>query len=389
MPKAKLDSAFALTAACEAGKKKTDYWDTITSGFVLEVRSTGGKTYYLRYFDQNHRQRQHKIGGHADISFDQARKAAKRLRSEVVLGGDPSGVKEEKRAIPTYASLAEQHLADAKTYQRSYDTTEMYMRRHIVPRWGKLRLDEISQQDIAKWLAEKADSGLAPATVEKIRVLFSRSFELGSRWKIAGAETNPVRGISRPKFSNARERFLTTAEAVRLHKAVEASVNPQLRNIVGLLLLTGARVSELLQAQWRHVDLVRRAWLIPTSKTGKPRYVPLSQAAIDIIEQLPTFKDCPWLVPNPETLKPFVTLKRAWDTARTAAGLPDLRIHDLRHSAASFMINAGVDLFAVGKVLGHADHKSTMRYSHLANDTLLAAVEAGAAKMKGAGAHGF
>ena len=63
--------------------------------------------------------------------------------------------------------------------------------------------------------------------------------------------------------------------------------------------------------------------------------------------------------------------------------LPDLRIHDLRHSAASFMINAGIDLFAVGKVLGHADHKSTMRYSHLANDTLLAAVEAGARKMKG------
>lgn len=84
---------------------------------------------------------------------------------------------------------------------------------------------------------------------------------------------------------------------------------------------------------------------------------------------------------NPETKLPFVTLKRAWQTARKEARLGDLRIHDLRHSAASFMINAGIDLYAVGKVLGHADHKSTMRYSHPANETLLAAVEAGAAKM--------
>ena len=148
-------------------------------------------------------------------------------------------------------------------------------------------------------------------------------------------------------------------------------------------MLTGARVSELLQAEWRHVDLERRAWLIPTSKTGKPRHVPLSQAAIDIIEMLPRFDGCAFVAPNPETKLPFVTLKRAWQTARKEARLGDFHLHDLRHSAASFMINAGIDLYAVGKVLGHADHKSTMRYSHLANDTLLAAVEAGAAKLGG------
>jgi integrase len=95
---------------------------------------------------------------------------------------------------------------------------------------------------------------------------------------------------------------------------------------------------------------------------------------------LPRFGDCPWLVPNPDTLKPFVSIKRGWQAARNAAGLPDLRIHDLRHSAASFMVNSGVDLFAVGKVLGHASYQSTQRYSHLANATLLAAVEAGSAK---------
>jgi site-specific recombinase XerD len=78
----------------------------------------------------------------------------------------------------------------------------------------------------------------------------------------------------------------------------------------------------------------------------------------------------------------LTSIKHAWQTARSEARLSDLRIHDLRHSAASFMINSGVDLFAVGRVLGHANHASTMRYSHLANDTLLAAVEAGAKKQQ-------
>jgi site-specific recombinase XerD len=103
---------------------------------------------------------------------------------------------------------------------------------------------------------------------------------------------------------------------------------------------------------------------------------------MEIIQELPRWDDCPWLVPNPDTRQPYHSFKRSFDTARTKAGLPDLRVHDLRHSAASFMINAGIDLFAVGRVLGHADHQSTMRYSHLANDTLMKAVEAGAAGLK-------
>lgn len=150
--------------------------------------------------------------------------------------------------------------------------------------------------------------------------------------------------------------------------------------IIDLLLYTGCRVRELLDARWENVDLERRVWFIPTSKTGKSRHVPVSQAAVDAVAAPPRFKDCPWLVPNPDTLQPFVSIKHAWQGPRKAAGLPGSRIHDLRHSAASFMLNSGVDLFAVGKVLGHASYQSTQRYSHLANDTLLAAVEAGAAK---------
>ena len=382
MPKAKLDHAFVSTAECEPGKKKTDWYDETITGFVLECRSTGGKTYYLRYEDAAGRQRQFKIGRYQDVSIAAARKAAQRLRSDVVLGGDPGAKKAEAKSIPLYRELAEDHLANAKLHQRSYRDTEMYMRRHILPKWGKVRLTDIDTRAVAQWLSEKQAEGFAPATVEKIRVIFGRSFVLGSGWGVPGCDKNPTRGIPRKPLNNARERFLTAEEAARLRLAVAESQNPQLQHIVGLLLLTGARVRELLDARWEHVDVERKAWFIPTSKTGKSRYVPLSGPALAIVAGLPRYKGCPWLVPNPETLKPFVSIRHGWLRATRVARLPGLRIHDLRHSAASFMVNNGVDLFAVGKVLGHASYQSTQRYSHLANDTLLKAVEAGAAKQK-------
>jgi len=106
----------------------------------------------------------------------------------------------------------------------------------------------------------------------------------------------------------------------------------------------------------------------------------MSSAALDVLTSVPRFDGCPWIFPNPETRQPFVSIKHAWQTARDEAGLPGLRLHDCRHAFASFAINSGVDLFTVGRVLGHRSVQSTQRYSHLANDTLLAAVEAGAAK---------
>ena len=381
MAVAKLSHAFCENATCRPGSRKTDFYCSVTPGYVLEVRSSGGKTLYFRYQDPHGKQRQIKIARWGDITFDKARKEVIRLRSIVALGGDPLSEKREKRSIINYAELAEKHLDYAKSYQKSPANTERIIRLHLKPQWGKRRLDEIKQPAVARWLGDLRSQELAPATIEKIRVVFNRSFELALRWDLPGVSKNPVKGIPRKPINNARDRYLSPAEARRLVVAVEASSNPQLRFIVGLLLLTGARVSELLHAEWRYIDLERRVWLIPTSKTGKARHVPLSGQAIELLAAVPRYDGCPYVLPNPETKLPYVSIKRVWQTARKAAVLPDLRIHDLRHSAASFMINAGIDLFAVGRVLGHADHKSTMRYSHLANDTLLAAVEAGAAKM--------
>ncbi len=381
MPKAKLDATFCLTASCAQGKNRTDYYDTATTGFVLEVRPSGSKTFVLRFFNEYGKQCQRKIGALGDITFAQAQKLAKRYRAEVVMGGDPAAAKSEKKAIPTYATLADDHLSFARTYQKRPGNTEAMLRVHIKPRWGSKRLDEIKTPDVAKWLAELREGGLAPATVEKIRITFNRSFELAIKWQTPGVKHNPVRGIPRPKFNNARDRYLTSDQAAALLAACRASINPRLADIVGLLLLTGARKSELLQAKLEHISTERKLWFIPDSKTGKARHVPLSQPALAIITQLPRFDKCPWLLPNPKTKRPYTDLKHPWVTARQAAGLDGLHLHDCRHSAASYMAAGGIDLFAIGRILGHADHQSTMRYSHLANDTLMQAVEAGAAKM--------
>lgn len=382
MPKAKLELAFCLTAQCRPGKKRTDYYDTACTGFVLSCHASGTKTFTFRYQDAYGRQAQRALGALGDISFAQAQKLAKRYRAEVVMGGNPAAEKAAKKAVLTYSALADQHMADVRTYSRNPDNIERVIRVHLKPRWGKMRLDEITAKDIAQWLAEKRATGLAPATVEKIRIVFNRSFELALRWGTPGVTVNPVRGIARPKFDNARNRYLTADELAKLLKAAEGSANTQLRSIIALLLYTGARKNELLKARWADVDLERKTWFIPVTKTGKPRHVPLSQAAIDVLEKLPRWPKCPWVIPNPGTREPFTDIKHPWQTARDAADLGDLHIHDLRHSAASFMVNAGIDLFAVGRILGHADHQSTMRYAHLTNDTLMRAVEAGATQMQ-------
>jgi integrase len=383
MPKAKLDATFCLTAQCAPGKKRTDYYDTTVTGFVLEVRPNGAKTYVLRYFNEYGKQCQRKIGGFADITFAQAQKLAKKYRAEVVMGGDPAAAKAEKKAVPTYAELAEDHLTFARNHLRRPENVERIIRVHLLPRFGKERADAITTQDVAKWLAEKRKAGLAPATVEKLKVTLGRSFQLAIRAGVKGVRFNPAQTIPREKFNNARDRFLTSDEAERLLKAAEQSLNSQLKSIIALLLLTGARKGELLNARWEHIDRDRKLWFLPMTKNGSSRYVPLSQPALDIIEQLPRFDGCPWLLPNPQSKNktPYTDLKHPFHTARQAAGLPDVTLHTLRHSAASFMVNAGIDIYAVGRVLGHKNIVSSQRYSHLANDTLLAAVEAGAAKM--------
>lgn len=237
-------------------------------------------------------------------------------------------------------------------------------------------LDEIKTEAVIELHHGMKAQGYAAATANRIVILLRYMFNLGKKWKVSGAETNPTHGVDLFEVNNAKERFLTQAEALRLFEVIKSSENTQLQYIVPLLLLLGCRKRELLDAQWQDFDLDRRSWRIPMTKNGRPRHVPLSETVLQILAQLPRWEGCPYVVPNPKTLKPYVQIFYSWDTARKQAGMPELRMHDLRHSAASFLINSNHSLYVVQKLLGHTQIKTTARYSHLAPETMLNAADA-------------
>ena len=156
MPKVKLDTTFCHIAQCQPGKQRTDYYDTGTTGLVLECQSSGTKTYVFRYQDQYGKLKQRRIAPYGDISFAEAQKIARKWRAEVIMGGDPAAQKAEKKAILTYNELADQHLAYVKTYSRNPSNTDSILRVHLRPKWGGKRLDEITTPDEARaWVKKK------------------------------------------------------------------------------------------------------------------------------------------------------------------------------------------------------------------------------------------
>jgi integrase len=241
-----------------------------------------------------------------------------------------------------------------------------------------LHLDEIKQQSIIAFHHGMRAKGYAPATANRIVIMLRYMFNLAKKWGIEGAEKNPAVGVKLLEENNKRERYLNAEEVQRLNDAIQKSENSQLKYIIALLLLTGCRKRELLDAQWEHFDLDRCTWRIPISKSGKARHVPLSNDVLLLLGKLPRFENCPYIVPNPKTLLPFNNIFCAWNTARKQADLGDLRLHDLRHSFASFLVNAGRSLYEVQNILGHSQLITTQRYAHLSQATLLDATNAAA-----------
>ncbi|MBU0909907.1 MAG: integrase arm-type DNA-binding domain-containing protein, partial [Proteobacteria bacterium] len=152
MPIVSLSAEFVRNIVCPEGKAKENYYDTAITGFILEVRQTGGKTYALRYKDQHGRQCQHKIGDSKSISFDKAKNAAQILRSRVVLGEDPSAEKRTKRMVPTLEEFCrDRYMPFAKSYKRSWLSDESLLKNHILPRFGSYHMDKISQPDVIEF----------------------------------------------------------------------------------------------------------------------------------------------------------------------------------------------------------------------------------------------
>ncbi len=372
MPTVNLSPQVVKDASCPKDKRKCDLFDSNCKGLMLEIRATGGKTYYLRYQDTRGRTRQLRLALEQDVTLLQARKLAEKKRNLIALGQDPCEEKEQAKKVPTFAAFIEdQYLPYVKSYKRSWDTDVSLLKNHLLPRFSAKYMDEITRQDIVKMHSDRKASGAAAGSANRLLIMMRYIFNLAVRWEVPGIKANPTKGVPLMEENNKKERYLSVDEAQRLYDAVCKSQNTMLQYIVPMLILTGARKREVLDAKWEDFDFTRRIWRIPMSKSGKARRVPLSDGALNILSTMPRDMKCEWTFPNPDTKKPFVSIFCAWDTARQSVGLGDVRVHDLRHSHASFLVNAGRTLYEVQHILGHTQVKTTQRYAHLSHDTLL------------------
>ncbi len=299
------------------------------------------------------------------------------------MGEDPNAEKALKRQVPTFRDFAtERYLPYAKSYKRSWGTDESILRVHLNPVFGSKRLDEITKNDVIKFRQATIDTGVKPSTVNRRLVLLRYIFNLAVRdWEVPGVPRNPTHGVALLEENNKKERFITADELKRLYDAVKLSKNVMLQYIFPMLVVTGARRGEVLHARWEDFDIEGRRWLIPTAKSGKARHIPLGENALRVLEAVRGVSNSEYPFGNPETGKPYRHLHSAWNTARTRAGLREVRMHDLRHSYASFLINEGRSLYEVQKLLGHTQVKTTQRYAHLSQETLLEATDRGTASL--------
>jgi integrase len=307
------------------------------------------------------------------LSLDQARRLGRTAAANVLLGSDPQTQRQDLRSIATLIELVrDRYLPHAKANKRSWHIDEMNLRRHVLPALGRLTLDEITNEHVAKLISDMRGDGYAAGTTNNVLMLLCRIFNLAHKWKVPGGGDNPTSGLDRAR-PNERQRFLTAEETDRLIESLAEDENRAAAHAIMLLLLTGARRNEITRARWENVDWTQRVLRVPVSKSGKPRTIALNTAAIEVLKSIPRDSACPYIFPTR-----LIGVYNPWDRIRRRAGLADVRLHDLRHSFASLLVNQGVSLYVVQGLLGHASPRMTQRYAHLAPQTLLDAAEVAA-----------
>ena len=250
--------------------------------------------------------------------------------------------------------------------------------KHIRPSFGKKLLTDINSEDLDAWMTRQLDDGYKPATINKHSSMLNRMLNIAVQW--AYLDKNPFKGVVIKKLPTGDhiQRFLTLAEIKSLLSACKRSTHPYLHLFVKLLLLTGARKSELRLAKWTSIDEQKGELFVAVSKSGRSRTIVLSKKAIAVLQQIrlrsdalgmPITRDS-WVFANPRTHLPYTSLHIAFFKARESAGLNSVRMHDLRHTYASLLINNGASIYEVQQLLGHYNISMTERYARLFPNTL-------------------
>jgi integrase len=351
-------------------------YDDLVPGFGARITAAGAISFVINYRRKSDGlERRYTIGGFPAWTVSAARERAKELKREVDGGGDPVGSLKADREAPTIADLckrfAAEHVAKLRPTTQSYYRS--ILRNEIEPAIGTIKVAAVEFEHIDRLAAKITQRG-RPYMANRVLAVASKMFTLAIRWKMRA--DSPVRGVER-NYEAKRRRYLKPDELPRLTKALAEHHSQQASDIFRLLLLTGARRSEAASATWDQFDDGK--WTKPASSTKQKRdhEVPLSAPARQLLarireQQQPASR---FVFPSSGPRGYRTGLKRDWAQICKAAEITGLRIHDLRHSHASYLVSAGFSLPTIGALLGHSTPATTSRYTHLMDDPLREATE--------------
>ena len=367
--------------AAKAAGERYILWDTELKGFGVRVETSGTKSFLVRYRHLG-RRRYISLGRFGEITPEQARLLAQKTLSRVREGSDPADQRIQDRGAITVRGLIEKFLDDHIDQKRKAKTATEYrsvLERYLLPKFGSKKAQELQRAELAKLHLSMKDT---PYQANRLIATVASMYTYGDKHGLTPENFNPAKRIDR--FGETRrERFLSSEELARLGQVFrdldESGRFGTAIPALTFLLLTGARLREVLHLKWSYVDLERGLLLLPDSKTGK-KAITLNSASATILAKLKTkaekkpISEFVFYGADPEI--PRSDLKKPWAAVTKAAGIEGLRIHDLRHSFASVGAGAGLGLPIVGKLLGHTQASTTQRYAHLDVDPLRRAANA-------------
>lgn len=340
-------------AAIKAAAPGDTLKDTVVSG--LQLRSLArGKSFYLYYRSKDGQQRKPKIGDWPGLTIPKARRIARSMLDLVAAGQDPSAERQKARKAPIVRDMGKRYMIEHGQHKKSSAEDQRRINQHINPRIGTRRVSSIDY-DIVFDLHRKITKHVGPVEANRVLSLVSKMLNMCELWKWRELHSNPCKHVSRNK-ERPRQRYMTAEEATKIWRVINEVFDERPQAVVFILLLiyTGARKNEIAQSTWN--DLDEDVIGLPDSKNKEPRLIFLPPQVMHFVNSLP------------RTNKTIVGIQepyKTWNRIRKAAGCPDLRIHDLRHSFASAALAAGFDLGPIGAMLGHKSAQTTKRYAHL------------------------